>query len=113
DTRAGQVTFTLTMKPGWHVNAHAPLEDYFIPTSLEVAGRPLPADAYPAPQVKALGFNPAPLALYDGTLTLRAPLPATDTPARAKLTLQSCNDEICLAPEELDFTLWTRPPPPR
>ena len=113
DPGAGLVTFTLTMKPGWHVNAHEPLEDYFIPTSLEVAGTPLPPGAYPAPEVKALGFNPAPLALYDGTLTLTAPLPATDAPARAKLTLQSCNDEICLAPEELDFTLWTRPPPPR
>ena len=109
DARAGQVTFTLTIKPGWHINAHAPLEDYFIPTSLEVAGQPLPASAYPAPEIKALGFNPAPLALYDGTFTLHAPLPTTDGPARATLTLQACNDEICLAPEELGFTLWAPP----
>ncbi len=108
DPEAGEVGFTLTIKPGWHVNAHEPLEDFFIPTDLVVGERPLPADAWPAPRIVTLGFNPEPLALYDGTLTLTAPLPDT-RPARARLILQACSDEICLAPEEIDFTLWAPP----
>ncbi len=100
-----RVTFTLKMKPGWHVNAHAPLEEYFIPTELIVADMPLPAAAYPAPEVVPLGFNPEPLALYEDTLILTADVPET-RPTTARLILQSCSDEICLAPEELVFTLW-------
>ncbi|HHB81639.1 MAG TPA: DUF255 domain-containing protein, partial [Aliiroseovarius sp.] len=100
----GELRFMLQMKPGWHINAHAPLEEYLIPTELVVAKAPLPASAYPEPEIIALGFNPQPLALYDGRLTLTAPLPA-QRPATAQLTLQSCSDEICLAPEELHFVL--------
>ncbi len=100
-----QVSFELSMKPGWHVNAHVPLEDYFIATELLIADTPLPADAYPQAQIKALGFNPVPLALYEGRFTLRAKLPE-GRPISARLILQSCSEEICLAPETLVFTLW-------
>ncbi len=105
EQEAGALRFTLTMKPGWHINAHVPLEEYFIPTELVVAEAPLPPEAYPEPAIVALGFNPRPLALYEDTLTLTAPLPES-RPATARLILQACSDEICLAPEELQFTLW-------
>lgn len=104
DRAASQVRFQLSIKPGWHINAHVPLEDYFIPTTLYLGNTALPAGAYPDPVVKSLDFNEDVLALYEGGLTLTAPLP--DLPATAQLTLQACSDEICLAPEKLNFTLW-------
>lgn len=108
DRTAGELRFDLTIKPGWHINAHVPLEDYFIPTDLVINGAALPATAYPDPVVKSLGFNEDMLALHEGTLTLRAPLSTSEanTSGRAILVLQACSDEICLAPEELTFTLW-------
>ncbi len=106
----GALEITLTVAPGWHVNAHQPLEDYFIATDLTVAGTPLPEQDYPEALVKTLAFNSdQPLALYEGTFTLRAPLPEYEEfagPERAVLTLQACSDAICLAPQEVAFTLW-------
>ncbi len=103
DRIAGELRIDLAIKSGWHINAHVPLEDYFIATNLAVNGAILPAAAYPDPVTKSLGFNDDALALYEGALTLRAPMP---TSGKAILVLQACSDEICLAPEELTFTLW-------
>lgn len=88
---------------GWHLNAHKPLEDYFIPVDLMLGDNPLPDQAFPDPLVKSLGFNALPLALYEGRVTLRGPV----TPGQdVVLTLQACSDEICLQPEELRFHIW-------
>ena len=101
---AETVRFNIDIAPGWHINAHEPLEDYFIPTGLRIGARVVPADAFPAPLVKPLGFNPEPLALYERSLTLEAGVMEGEN--AATLTLQACSDEICLEPEELRFTLW-------
>ncbi|HGG03917.1 MAG TPA: DUF255 domain-containing protein [Aliiroseovarius sp.] len=101
-----QVQASLSIKPGWHINANKPLEDYFVPTELFIGDTPVAASTYPNPIIKSLGFNPKELALYESTLTLTAPLSAQTSPTTATLILQACNDEICLDPEELIFTLW-------
>ena len=106
--RLGQtVSLRIRVKDGWHVNAHQPLEDYFIATELLVNDTPLAAENYPEPLVKSLSFNDEMLALYEGELTLVGALPEVDEqPAVAVLTVQACSDEICLQPEEVRFTLW-------
>lgn len=101
-----EVLFTLTMAKGWHINAHIPLDPYFIPTDLSVNGTPLGPEAYPKPIRTTLGFNAqAPLALYEGEVQVRAPL----QPGRSEisLSLQSCNNEVCLEPETLHFVFWS------
>ena len=105
DRAAGKVDFSIFVAEGWHINAHVPLEDYFIPTELQVNGNPLGPEAYPEPLVTTLAFNStAPLALYEGEVRLSAPLAAGANVV--KLVLQSCSDEICLAPQELRFRFW-------
>ncbi len=99
---ANTVRFTLEVAEGWHINAHVPLEDFYIPMGLTMAGQPVAADAYPVAVVKSLGFNPKPLALYEGVFSVEVPVSA----GAAIMTLQACNDEICLQPEELRFQLW-------
>ncbi len=105
DRVAGKVTVRIRVKDGWHVNAHEPLEDYFIPTDLTVGDVPIAVGDYPDPLVKALTFNDELLALYEGELELVGIIPDT-IPAVAVLTVQACSNEICLQPEEVRFTLW-------
>ncbi|MGE4611979.1 MAG: thioredoxin domain-containing protein [Paracoccaceae bacterium] len=100
---AGTFTVRLLVTDGWHINAHEPLEEYFIPTDLTVAD--IPISNYPDPLVKTLNFNDELLALYEGELVLSGNIPDV-TPASGVLTIQACSDEICLQPEELHFTIW-------
>ncbi|MEE9452848.1 MAG: DUF255 domain-containing protein [Paracoccaceae bacterium] len=102
DKSKNQLQLQIRLADGWHINAHTPLEEYFVPTELVISGAPLNADKYPKATIKSLGFNTKELALYEGTLTLTAPL----TTGEAVLTLQACSDEICLAPEVLTFRVW-------
>jgi uncharacterized protein YyaL (SSP411 family) len=106
DRAAGVVNFTIDVAEGWHINAHEPLEDYFIPTALQVNGAALGPEAYPAPLVTTLAFNSdTPLALYEGQVHLSAPLaPGANV---IRLTLQSCSNEVCLAPQDLRFSYWS------
>ena len=54
-----------------------------------------------------LGFSETPLSLYEKAFVLTAPLGVTDTgPVRVQLTLQACNDEVCLPPDDMVFWIW-------
>ena len=111
---AGMLTVSLTLADGWHVNAHKPLEEFFIPTtlSLETEGGAVVV-SYPEAQVKKLGFHAKKVAIYEGRVELAAKLPASllgkRLSLRAKLKLQACSDKICLEPEET--VLLVRAPP--
>ncbi|MCF6273898.1 MAG: thioredoxin domain-containing protein [Rhodobacteraceae bacterium] len=105
DREAYVVNFTINVAEGWHINAHEPLEDYFIPTALWVNGVELGREAYPKPLITTLAFNSdTPLALYDGELRLSAPVSSGVNVIN--LVLQSCSDEICLAPQNISFSFW-------
>ena len=96
----------LDIRPGWHVNAHRPLQDYLIPTTLTVvgAGWGLAAADYPAARVARLGFQAEALALYEGEVRIQAELRRLpDAAARLplELRLQACSDQVCLPPETL------------
>lgn len=108
DHSNGLATLNIEIAQGWHINANVPLEDYLIPTQLSVSGTQNALDTYPAPIVKSLGFNSEPLALYEQQVQLFAQLSNLENndPGQILLELQACSDEICLAPEEVIFTLW-------
>ncbi|MDU8929384.1 DUF255 domain-containing protein [Alisedimentitalea sp. MJ-SS2] len=107
DRTTAQLLVDIALRDGWHLNAHTPLEDYLIGVSLDVDGTPLTATTYPAPVTRSLGFSAAPLALYENDFALTAPLDLSgDTPKRATLILQACNDEQCLPPDEMVFWFW-------
>ena len=111
---SGTLTVSLTLADGWHVNAHKPLEEFFIPTMLSLeAIRGAVAVSYPAAQVKKLGFHAKEVAIYEGRVEIKAKLPAAlqgKRPLlRATLKLQACSDKICLEPEET--VLLVRAPP--
>jgi hypothetical protein len=99
---------TLTIRPGWHINAHQPLQDYLIPTALQAAdkGWKQVSVEYPEAKVVKLGFQKEALALYQKTVHLRMVLErAADAPqhTRVVLHLQACSDRVCLPPETLQL----------
>jgi uncharacterized protein YyaL (SSP411 family) len=102
------VVVDLSIRSGWHVQAHEPLQTELIPTvlSLEKSAVAWLPDAvsYPAPLLKTLDFQKERLALYEGqiriTMNLRRVVPVVAGPLiPVVLRLQACDDDLCLPPE--------------
>jgi uncharacterized protein YyaL (SSP411 family) len=98
----------LTIKPGWHVNAHIPLQKDLIATEVALndnaKGWQLESVTYPEPLQKRMPFQQSVLALYEGKVQLRGKVINDNSDNRllpVKVTLQACNDQYCLAPEKL------------
>jgi len=107
-----RVGVSLSMLPGWHVNADQPLQQGLIPTRLELtsesSGWRLTQVDYPEAEVRPLGFHAEPLALYQGEVRIVAHIQPTDRRRRLlplSLRLQACNDRVCLPPERLRLTV--------
>ncbi len=109
-----QVAVIVEIDPKWHINAHTPLEDMYVPTELilePLEGVSFGEVVYPRPLRKSLSFSPEEMALYEGEviLGLSAEL-AEDLPPgvktiRAILSYQACDDETCLIPTEVEIDI--------
>lgn len=106
--RTFQVVAVLDIAAGWHVQAAQPSFDYLVPTRLTLeapAGVRVGEVRYPPP--KTMTFVGSPLAVFDGQALLRfaVTLPPDFAPGRqtlrGKLTVQACDDKVCLAPSTL------------
>ncbi len=107
-TAHNEVRVAVAIAPGWHLNAHQPLQDYLIGTQLASVDAGLIEDVvYPQPVSRKLGFQRETLSLYEENIIIRATLSARAGAELAplKLRLQACNDEVCLAPETLALNL--------
>ena len=109
-----EVLVTLEVAAGWHVNANPPSPDYLIPTTVALraaAGLTPGRTIYPAGEPVKLAFDENPLSVYSGQVTMRVALAAAPTATNGAHTLagsvrfQACNDEVCLAPTSVPFTL--------
>jgi len=108
----GVADIALTIQPGWHINAHKPLDTDLIPTTISLPATEknwaLESVVYPRPVSKTLKFQQQPLALYEKTIHLQAQLKANANPAhlfRLQINLQACNDQHCLAPETIILSI--------
>jgi len=103
------------LREGWHINSAKPLDDYLVPTSLEVKaqgirfGKPL----FPEPVMlhsKVMGGD---LSLYTESFEVTIPAkrlsrvpsiaPKAEAPGVTRVTLhyQACNDSMCLPPKSI------------
>jgi uncharacterized protein YyaL (SSP411 family) len=116
-----RLTIELTIRPGWHINAHETLQDDLIPTVVELNTR-VPewrsGDlSYPQPILKTLNFQRQVLALYEGqvriTMDLQQTDPAVPVPPilPVALRLQACDDSVCLPPERRILKVPMNRPP--
>ncbi len=115
-----------TLSPGWHMNAHKPLDEFLIPTELtfkaegnipqnppskgdlggDSGGAPLTIKSvgYPAAKTVTLAFSPDPLAVYEGTFVLGVDIAVAADAApgtqilHGTLRYQACNDKTCMPP---------------
>ncbi len=106
-----RIAAVVTVEPEWHVNSNQPSDENFIPTVLQVeppAGWPAPVISYPTGKLLTFSFWDQPLSVYQGEFLIIAELPIpSDTPrgpirVQARLGYQACNDEVCLAPVDVD-----------
>lgn len=99
---AARVVASVAVKPGFHVNAHRPNEEFLIATALTLQSGSVAFDepAYPEPRSKTFSFNgDKPLLVYDGTFEITAVArPVPTGPVELTLRYQACDDERCLPP---------------
>ena len=96
----------------WHVNSHTPLEEFLIPTELQLGDSPAAALArvvYPEHKELTFEFSPTPLAVYEEQFVVGAELTIAPDAAPGTATLplslyyQACNDKQCAPPKTLEL----------
>jgi thiol:disulfide interchange protein DsbD len=111
--RSVQAAVVLDIPHGFHVNANKAAK-FSIPTVVKIdapKGLRVSAVSYPRAVVRRLGFSKDLLSLYEGRAVMRfnVAVPADYqtglTELRAKVTYQSCNDEVCFPPTTREVKL--------
>jgi thiol:disulfide interchange protein DsbD len=111
--RSVQAAVVLDIPRGFHVNSNKAAK-FSIPTVVKIdapKGLRVSAVAYPRAVVRRLGFSKEALSLYEGRAVMRfnVIIPANYqtglTELRAKVTYQSCNDEVCFPPTTREIKL--------
>ncbi len=103
----------LQLEPEWHVNSAQPLQDYLIPTQLNVvdgAGYTVGAIGYPSGHtIPLLGED---MSVYEDGAVVAVPVVIAGNQSHGTLEIngtleyQGCNNEMCIAPAEDELT-WT------
>ena len=107
-------TVTLSISPGYHINANPATFPYLIATAVNpgkaegiIAGTPI----YPIAQKKKFQFAEEPLAVYEGEAQIRLPLRVEANAGKGARSLaidvrvQACDSEKCYAPATLNGTI--------
>jgi hypothetical protein len=105
---------TLSISPGYHVNANPATFSYLIPTAVNpgkadgiIAGKAV----YPAAQKKKFQFADEPLAVYEGEVQIKLSLRVEANANKGMRSLpievrvQACDSEKCYAPDTLKTTI--------
>jgi DsbC/DsbD-like thiol-disulfide interchange protein len=109
-----RVAIVIDVPAGYHINSNRPLESYLIATSVKIEaenGLRGSAVTYPRPILRTFKFSSKQLSVYEGQARLKfsVTIPAnySDNAAKikARVRLQSCNDEVCFPPKNYDLDL--------
>lgn len=110
--KTATVTLVASILEGYHINSTKPLEDYLIPSHVELDSKEfeLVEEKFPEGELKSFSFSEEKLSVYEGTLRVPLRLRAKkDTapgtyPVRLTFYYQACNDRICLRPAKRTAT---------
>lgn len=106
----GTLRVTLSVAPGYHINAHTPNDPSLIPTLLTAssAGAVFGAARYPASKAIKVSYTPKPILVYEAKTTILMPFTVAKSakPGRkmailGTLSFQGCNQSSCFAPASL------------
>jgi uncharacterized protein len=99
------VRLDLDIPPGTHIEAHEPLEPFFIPTVAEFVNLDVHEVRYPDPVPKPLpGIPGPPLLVYEGRVTVTAEGTTADDVVHGTIHFQPCVGGACLPPRS---QLWS------
>ncbi|MEW6127808.1 MAG: cytochrome c biogenesis protein CcdA [Acidobacteriota bacterium] len=104
----------LEIAEGYHINGHIPSEDYLVATNLKlepVAGLKFSEPKYQKPKLQKFDFSEKELAVLEGKSFIIVEgeaennLKPGDATLRATVTVQSCNNNLCLQPADLKLEI--------
>lgn len=107
------VPVQVVLQNGFHVNSHAPGDEYLIPLRLSWDESLLKVEEvdYPKPQSRKYPFSEKPLQVYTGDFVIQtrfqvpAGAPLGMSVVSGKLRYQACNDSMCLPPRVAEVRL--------
>ncbi len=104
----------VSISKGWHVNAHETLDEFLIPTVLDIESIPgfePRGVAYPGHKMATFSFSPDPMAVYEDEFVLGFLIHVDDTvlpgayEIQGQLQYQACNDKTCAQPSKQAVTI--------
>jgi thiol:disulfide interchange protein DsbD len=111
---SAQISLVLDIDNGYHINSNRPTEKYLIPTTLKLdrlSGLTVAVVRYPKAKLQKFSFSDKPLSVFEGKAVLKFTARALPSLApgnhtlKGKLTLQACNDQLCLRPQTVDVDI--------
>jgi hypothetical protein len=102
---------------GFHTNANPASFEYLQPTELrieKVKGLTIEKPIYPNAESKKFGFAEVPIAVYEGTATIKLRVRADKKAKRGRsivrgtVRAQPCNENACFPPRTKEFSLLVR-----
>ena len=114
--KAGAATplvLVVEIDDGYHINSSRPADKNLIATSLKydkLAGLTVSPVIYPKARLQKFEFSPKPLSVYEGKATFKVTARALGSLAgnqtlKGKLTVQACNNQVCLRPQTVDVMI--------
>ncbi|MFH1213236.1 MAG: cytochrome c biogenesis protein CcdA [Candidatus Neomarinimicrobiota bacterium] len=101
------------IQDGWHINSDKPGDEFLIPTQLRISSSTeyqIERIVFPLHILKKLDFSDQPLAIFEGDAIIRFDGQIADSAdsviiLQGTLYSQGCNDQVCLAPADVPFSL--------
>ena len=109
---AAKLEVVLDIDSGYHINSNRPNDRNLVATALKfdkVPGLVVSPVVYPKAKMQKFEFSEKPLSVFEGSVVLRftaRALPnAGASTLKGKLTIQACNDQLCLRPQTVDVSI--------
>ncbi|MBI2422801.1 MAG: thioredoxin family protein [Candidatus Hydrogenedentes bacterium] len=109
-----RVILEFTLDEGWHVNSHTPLDQFLIPTNVELDAAPaltVEGIVYPEHKMFTIEATGETLAVYERIFSVGLVLKLGDAAplgaqvVQGTLRYQACNDKTCMPPKSLAFEI--------
>jgi len=109
-----QVAIMATIKDGYHINSHKPLDGFLVPTFVNFyknEGVVFGPVSYPEPVHASFSFSPHEVSAYQGKIVmvtqgkLSADVALGTIKVSGHLTYQACDDQSCLMPKSAKFEM--------
>ena len=111
---ATPVALVVEIEDGYHINSNRPADKNLVATALrfdKLAGLSVSPVVYPRARMQKFEFSPKPLSVYEGKAVFKMTARALPSAAagsqtlKGKLTVQACNNQLCLRPQTVDVAI--------